>query len=87
MMMVITFERDSLPVCSDNASLLEDVCSCASNLVPVSGQVLVFILSLEGSRFFWDIGTEPLKSASKVFPLPDSSSWSLNVLFRVICQL
>ena len=69
MMMVITFERDSLPVCSDNASLLEDVCSCASNLVPVSGQVLVFILALEGSRFFGgaferDVGTEPLKSFS-----------------------
>ena len=75
---MVTFEGDSLPVCGDNASFLEDVCRCASDLVPVSGQVLEFILALEGSRFFraskGDVGTEPLKSANKVFPLPDSSS-------------
>ena len=52
-----TFEWDSLPIGGDNSGLLKHICCCASDLVPVTGQVLMIILSLDS--FFRVLRTPP----------------------------
>ena len=52
-----TFEWDSLPIGGDNSGLLKHICCCASDLVPVTGQVLMIILSLDS--FLGSYGHHP----------------------------
>ena len=44
--MMKTFEWDPLPISSDNAGLFKHICCCASDLVPVTGQVLMMMMRM-----------------------------------------